>query len=485
MTYSSISFEGDGLSTSVDSEIDLVSSSTCKNFLHQCLKEFNKWLAALDTLEGRFPGNVAAVPEIDKESGLVRVEKRICRPQKKSSIGGVYVGVPGTKKCLTHGSVIALHCSGTNSFLHLTGVHNEECARHPLPRGWVDTLFLVVELGNCHFAFYSTSQHAFLGVNWKGEVFEHFPEVDLADPGVQDEDFLNCIPPGAIFVVQSEKMDGREVSLYSRLSKSFIIMKSLHGGIGSASNGTGSYARAHQSFPIVLVMESSSINDMAQREMLAPTKGNTIQQCFEAFETWKKGLDSFPGKFEGRLVAATREITVVGDMGPPETEIHLVDFEIRVGVKGTINNLATGSVVVLHNRALHQHLEIAQGRVKGQYYASGLCLRDNPFLAIRISSDRVAFYHIQNEEFLVMKSDGRVAGVHSRLCLSKSEVTDELFCSQIPEGAAYLVRSEQSDHSAVSLFSEKANMYLTMNADHSVNGSGGDPHTSQIFQIMS
>jgi hypothetical protein len=506
MTHSSISFVGDG--TSIVSEIDFASSTTSTNFLYQCLTAFNEWISTLDSFEQRFQGNLVAVPEIDKESGLVHVGKTEVVPQESPTTNDiVYLGVSGTKKHLVHGGVVAFQgfakygSVSKNAFLRGKGACTGERSSDRLPKGWDDTLFLVVDLGRCHFAFYNPARHVFLGIDLNGIVFEQNPEVDLSAPGVQDEDFMSCIPPGAIFVVQSEKVDGREVSLYSKRSKLFVGVTSS-GAITSSKSVHGDW---DLSLEIVVIMESWRLENVAHHDQLPLTRANTIQQCFEVFEAWKKGLDAFPGKCDGNLVATAREITVVGDIGSPQTEVHfrqgVKDSRVRVGKPGTINSLAMGSIVVLHNKGLNQDLEINQGQVgasspdshcrrltytNGRHQVCNLFLADTkyPLLVIRLGRERIAFYHIHNEEFLVMKRSGTVVGVQARKPLRNCDVSDESFTNQLPEGAIFMMNPECSDHSVVSFYSEKFEGYLTVNKDKSVNGSSDSPGPSQMFHII-
>jgi hypothetical protein len=504
MTHSSISFEGDG--TSMVSEIDLASPPTTTNFLYQCLSAFNEWIGTLDTFEQRFQGNLVAVPEIDKESGLVRIEKtEIVPPESPTTNDIVYLGVHGTKKHLVHGSVVAFFAKGSaqNAFLHGKETLNVQRLSDHLPKKWDETLFLVVDLGHCHFAFYNTARHVFLGATLSGEVAEHSTALDLSAPGVQDDDFIGCVPPGAVFVVQSEKDDGGKVSLYSKQTKSFIGV--THDGYVRSSKSRYSHGAGDLSLQIAVIMESWRLENVAQSERPLLPRANTIQQCFETFETWKQGLATFPGKCDGNLVATAREITVVGDIGSPQTEVHFrpdKDSRLRVGKLGTINNLTSGSVVVLHNRGLNRDIEINRGRVSakppfgsystrlthqnGNYHVSNLCLAhtDYPLLVIRLGRERIAFYHVQSEEFLVMKPDSSVVGVQGRRFLRHSDVSDEFFVNQIPEGAVFVMTTESSDHSAVSFYSEKFGRYLTVNNDQSVGGSIDGPGPSQMFLII-
>jgi hypothetical protein len=487
------------------SEIDLASSSTSTNFLYQCLTAFNEWISSLDSFEQRFQGNLVAVPTIDKESGLVWIEKTEIVPQDSSPASNtVYLGVRGTKNRLVHGSVVAFFAKGStqNAFLHGKKVQR---LSGRLPKDWDETLFLVVDLGHCHVAFYNTARHVFLGVALNGEVFEHYAAVDLSAPGVKDEDFISAVPPGAIFVMQSEKEDGGNVSLYSKRCKSFIGVTS--GGCTTWSKSV--YGPGDLSLQMAVIMESWLLENVGQGERPLLPRANTIQQCFETFETWTKGLASFPGKCDGNLVATAREITVVGDIGSPQTEVHFSsdakDSRIRAGKLGTINNLATGNVVVLHNKGLNRDLEINRGQVgvkppppiygtagtrlmyqNGHFHVSNLYPSDTsyPLLIVHLGRDRIAFYHIQSEEFLVMKPNSSVVGVQARRLLRHSDVSDEFFVNQIPEGAVFVMNTERSDHSAVSFYSEKFERYLTVNKDQSVNGSSDSPGPSQMFHII-
>jgi hypothetical protein len=502
MTHSSISFEGDG--TSMVSEIDLAPPSTSTNFLYQCLSAFNEWISSLDSFEERFQGNLVAVPEIDAESGLIRVGKTVIVPEYRSPASDtVYLGGRGMKDRLVHGSVVALFAKGSaqNAFLHGKKVPRlSDC----LPKDWDETLFLVVDLGHCHVAFYNTARHVFLGVDLNGNVFEHYAAVDLSASGVQDKDFMSSVPPGAIFVIQPENADESSVSLYSKRSKSFIGVTRE----GCITSSTSVYGDGDLSLQVALIMESWRLDNVGHRERLQLPRANTIQQCFEIFEAWAKGLDSFPGKYDGNLVATAREITVVGDIGLPRTELHFrpgkKDSWIRVGKLGTINDLATGNVVVLHNKELNRDLEINQGHVgakppedrysteitrlawqNGHYHVSDLYPSDTnyPLLVIGLGRNRIAFYHVHSEEFLVMKPNSSVVGVQARKFLRHSDVSDELFLNQIPEGAVFVMNTVRSDHSAVSFYSEKLGRSLTVNNDR-LEGSSDGPGPSQMFHII-
>jgi hypothetical protein len=186
-------------------------------FLAQCFQAFALWYYCLRSRDVR--GNIIVIPEIDYGKGVVRIARtEFAQQDRSTTVRGAYVGFTGTLSHLIHGSVVAIYCDESKSFLEMNGslVYPKECtSSEKLPRDAITYLFLVIDLGYGYIAFYNMETGRFLGVSTDLDVYGISSTADLNEDGLGDEDTMEEIPNDALFVVRPERSDGSLVSFFS------------------------------------------------------------------------------------------------------------------------------------------------------------------------------------------------------------------------------------------------------------------------------
>jgi hypothetical protein len=217
-----------------------------------------------------------------------------------------------------------------------------------------------------------------------------------------------------------------------------------------------------------------------------------MQQSYDSFVKWKSEIESSPGRFNGNLIAVTREASVFGDILPPKTEFvggSGQDCKARLGKVTGISDLAHGNIVALHNIAHRRFLKVNGGRV---YLSS--CLDDPEelsssesnafFLVVDLGDNRFCFYNIAHNMFLVVKSRNAIIGIHRKVNLAQSQLSDETFCDQIPSGAVLVARPKNCQGSALSLYSETCTGYITAWEHTKLDATATAVGTSELFQVV-
>jgi hypothetical protein len=221
LACSMVSRNGSFTSVSPDASLssdDLISGSSFPpDYLSQCLRAFRDWHDSLDTRSDRFNGSLVAIPEIESETGVVCVATtNVVKSEEPQHHNTIYFGVKGTMASLVHGSVVALYNRAHDGFMSV----NSLGPLNRLPKS--GQLFLVVDLGNHHFSFYSILNDRLVGFSHGDGLFGCFPVRDLSSVGISDNEFIAEIPSAAVFVVRPELRDGTMISVYSKCAKAFF-----------------------------------------------------------------------------------------------------------------------------------------------------------------------------------------------------------------------------------------------------------------------
>jgi hypothetical protein len=358
-----------------------------------------------------------------------------------------------------------------------------------LERSWKDCeagLFVVLDLGRGHFSLYSVAYDQFLGFYHSDQIFGYWPVVDLSN--IDDRQFLAEIPDAAVFVVQPQRSDGSTISLYSKCTKSFIQVA------GDYFTGGSTGTSADEEFQVLVVMDAEKLTGVTKVNPCTsrPSTSSVMKQSYDAFVEWSGGLRSFARRLDGNLMAQSREVSVLGDILSPRTEILRGDVEnseVQLGKVTSIGNLSNGNVVALHSVTRNGFVQINGNRAQVEstpYNAGNLPLSSDLgfFLVTALGDDRFSFYSITHDQFLVVKAPHDVIGIQRKLNLGRHKLTDETFLDQIPAGAVFTVKSEKSDGSAVSLYSETSKSYITASGGTTIDATATSPGEEQFFQIV-
>jgi hypothetical protein len=241
-----------------------------------------------------------------------------------------------------------------------------------------------------------------------------------------------------------------------------------------------------------------------------------LAESITAFNQWIKSLDDFPNWLEGNVVAVLEQLesnknilvsktafvtkeqaeTLASDSFNYEEymlskEVLTVqsadDFErcSHLGMVASCQHILHGNVVGLYCTAQKHFLRLLDDEAS---FAHEMSIVEMPlewdcerFLVISLGEGRFAFYCICKRQLLAMVGK-QVIGLACAIPLD-SMTSDDCFIAAIPSEAIFLVNAERSDQSAVSLFSEKYQNYLTM-TDDDVNGDGTKPRVGQTFDIV-
>jgi hypothetical protein len=353
-------------------------------------------------------------------------------------------------------------------------------------KSWESDLFLVVALGDHHFAFYSVMFDQFLGAFPSRTVYGLWPAVALCPQGISDETFLSQIPSCAVFVVLEESSDGSVLSIFSKRTKQFVEMAAT-GYIECKAARVSTLA----TFQIASVMDAeklmSRLNVSPAHESAAAT---TIHQSFTRFVTWKDGLKDSADWRKGNVMAAV-EATSAGDIVDVRTEVvsHAVTESktVQLGKLAMMRDLSHGNVVAFHSPKHKGFLDMTWNQIKWiECEAGKLSLTEHRtyFLVIELGNDRFSFYSISHEKFVVAKSNNALIGVQPSKCLRDSRVADQFIYDCIPDGGVFVVKQERSDGSSMSLYSENLQTYVTVRDGGTVDVTAMSPGESQCFQLV-
>jgi hypothetical protein len=463
-------------------------SSLPPDYLSQCLRAFNEWRDSLDERSDRLEGNLVAIPEIDSRCGAIRVTTTNVVKAEAGPNDQIYLGDKGTMSSLVHGSVVALHSAAHGRFLQMTThqcASRESQALERLPKSWESEVFLVVALGDLHFAFYSILNHQFLGASHFGDVLGYWPAVDLCTEGISDEAFVDQIPSCSVFEVMSESSDGRILSVFSKRTKKFVEMEPSGKVICKATRVSNLGI-----VQIAAVMHAEKLGPLNMNWVTNPAAETSIHQSFTRFVKWKEELSSFANRLEGNMMAAA-QATSAGNIVDVRTNVvdraSTKNTKIQLGKLAMVRDLTHGNVVAFHSAKHNGFLDMNWNRIERIECGAGMLSLDEArtnFLVIDLGDGRFSFYSISHEKFLVAKSNDAVIGVQLNMYLRESGATDRFIFDHIPDGGVFLVRQEPSDGSALSLYSEKLQTYVTMNDGGTVDATAISPGDSQCFQIV-
>jgi hypothetical protein len=478
------------------SSCSLVSSVPCESeaikhrpsdFLSQCVRAFNQWFSLKNEHK---KGNVVVIPALDDEKGVVHIATTDVTLQDGSTVEeNVYLGVTGTQFDLVHGSVVAIYCDASQRFLQMVGRRvnpKEGASSEKLSRDALSHLFLVVDLGHDCFAFYGIKAGRFLGISSGFEVYGLWSAADLKKDPLDDEDVVEAIPDDALFIARSERSDGSLVSFLSLFQKRFLGIE--NGSIHASTTTVGPC----ETFRIVVVMDSSRLGGLDEQCAWVPASGLarkfTIQHCFNAFSQWKAGLATFPNRLDGNLVGVLKQDPSTGEISISDTEIVQSQrlSSARLGIPGRVDSLSHCNVVALRSRKIDRFMRTQLGSVAGSVNAPQITptSRNRPYLVLTIAENEFAFYNVYWNSFLVVESPDSVIPFQPKMHLGREAVSDEHILSRIPEGAVFIVKSEGSDGSAISLYSKKFHTFVTMTDDGKVNASATSPGDSELFRIV-
>jgi hypothetical protein len=456
------------------------------DFLSQSLRAFKEWRASLGKRSDGFQGNFVAIPKIDSKTGIVSIaEANVFNTGETGPGTQVSLGVKGTMSKFVHGSIIALHNPARNCFLKMSTLRAsarlESLER--LSQDGETELFLVLDLGRGHFSLYSVAYSHLLGFYHADQVFGYWPVAELSS--IDDRQFLAEIPDAAVFIVQPQRSDGSTISLYSKCTKSFLQVS------GNYFLGGSTGTSADEEFQVLVVMDAEKLTGVNHCPS-HPSTSSVMQQSYDAFVEWSGGLQSFGRRLDGNLMATTREVSVSGYILPPKTEIlrgDMTNSHIQLGKVTSIGNLSDGNVVALHSVTRNAFLEINGNRAQVEptpRNAGNLPLSSDLgfFLVTALGDDRFSFYSITHDQFLVVKVPHAVIGIQRKLNLGRHKLTDETFLDQIPTGAYFTVKSEKSDGSVVSLYSEASKSYITASGGTTIDATATSPGEEQLFQIV-
>jgi hypothetical protein len=483
-------------SESLESEESASGPACPTDFLPQCLRTFTEWRDSLDGRSDRLEGNFVAFPEIDSCSGSVRIAKTVVVDVAETEENDqVYLGDQGKLSDLVHGSVIALHSVAHDRFVQMTASQTKSRSSQVLgrlPKAWERELFLVVHLGYQHLAFYNVNNGKFLGINSVSR-FAHgyWPGNDLLCPGIDDGKFLDSTPKAAIFVVQRERSDGSVISIFSKYSKTFLRMAE-DGTVDAKPDGSSAW----KNFRIVVVMNSKHIvrppGSFERAWSVECATTSTIQQCYSTFVSWKNGLNSFSGCFDGNLMSTVQVVAASGDVLAPVTKVIRTSTGtntlVQLGKVVPSTRVSHGNVVALYHEKSGLFLETNFNQVRGgsKGTAGKLKLTDyRPNLLVISSGDnRFSFYSICHDQFLVLKSPTEMVCLQPNVSLRTPCVSDDVVLDRVPDGAWFYINQEGSDGYQISLLSEKFQTYVTIDDGGKANAMATSPGDSQLFQIV-
>jgi hypothetical protein len=461
------------------------------DFLSQCFRAFNNWYSLLEKHDHGKKGNLVACPGIDCDTGTIYVaETNVVEHDVSSASELPCLGFTGTKSHLIHGSVVSLYCDASKSFLQLEdglACPNEASSCQSLPTDSTTELFLVVDLGHGCFALYNVKLGLFVGINASFEVYGLCSSANLAGGGVCDEDIVERIPDDAIFVVRSERSDDSLVSFCSLFRKRFLSIES------DSIEATATRPGLHELIRIVVVMDSKCLGGLDERSNWIPASSSsrkfTIQQCFNAFFKWQAGLATLANRLDGVLVGLAKQDPATGDISVPKTEVlqHAVKLEeTRLGAPGRAGSLSHCNVVALTSLKLDRLLLLDFGKICINHDKFNITheARRCQFLVLKLGENLCAFYHVHCGSFLVVKSPDEVVAIQPKSHLERASVSDEQILSRVPDGAVFTVKREGIEGSAVSLFSNKFQRFLTFTEDGKINATGTSPGDQQLIQVV-
>jgi hypothetical protein len=240
-------------------------------------------------------------------------------------------------------------------------------------------------------------------------------------------------------------------------------------------------------------MDSSRLGGLDGQYAWVPASGLarkfTIQHCFHAFSRWKAGLATSPNRLDGNLVGVVKQDPSTGEISISDTDIVKQPQRpnsTRLGTPGRTDSLSHCSVVALRSRKIDRFMRTLLGSVAGSVNAPQITptSRNRPYLVLKIAENEFAFYNVYWNSFLVVESPDSVIPFQPKMHLGREAVSDEHILSRIPEGAVFIVKSEGSDGSAISLYSKKFHTFVTMTDDGKVNASATSPGDSELFRIV-
>jgi hypothetical protein len=244
-----------------------------------------------------------------------------------------------------------------------------------------------------------------------------------------------------------------------------------------------------------------------------------LSECVRTFNEWIETIKQFPNWLEGNLVAAliSEKDESMGSLSILKTaflskaqaetvefeglmiEDFIVSRELRslgnvkdierrnyLGMQACCPSIHHGNVVAFYCAAQKRFLRILDS--KASFFTQKKDILKLPrgwdserFLVISLGGGRFAFYSICHSQLLAMAAK-QVIGIPCAKQLD-SLTADERFKAEIPSEAIFVVNPERSDQSAVSLYSEKYQNYITM-TDVDVSGDGKKPRAEQTFDIV-
>jgi hypothetical protein len=222
------------------------------------------------------------------------------------------------------------------------------------------------------------------------------------------------------------------------------------------------------------------------------TAASVIQQSYDAFVKWKRGIESCPNRFNGNVIAVAKEASVLGDILPPRTENVCgsgKNSKVRLGKVTGMGDLSHGNVVALRMVARDRFLETdgtAAQLHSRSCDAEKLPLEDYEvhFLVAELGEDRYSFYNVYHDQFLVAKSPQNIIGLQRKVNLSRSELSDETFLDQIPRGAVFIVKPGNCQGSVVSLYSETCKGYVTAPDYEKLEATATAVGSVELFQVV-
>jgi hypothetical protein len=247
-------------------------------------------------------------------------------------------------------------------------------------------------------------------------------------------------------------------------------------------------------FRIVVVMNSRHLGGLGETCTWVPASPSarkfTIQGCYDSFVLWKEGLDKSPNRFDGNVVGAAKQDPFSGTISISDPEIVIGRSEssvnICLGEPIRARNLSHCNFVALKSGKFNRFVKTSLGKIaatdKGCQIDNTMC--DLPYLVLRIAENEFAFYSVHWNSFIAVKSPDEVIPIQQKNHLNSDVVSDERILSRIPEGAVFIVKSEGSIGSAMSLYSEKFETFVTMTDDGKVNASATSPGDSELFHIV-
>jgi hypothetical protein len=178
---------------------------------------------------------------------------------------------------IAHGDVIALHSDVHNRFIRLMedskiNGHGGSMDIGKLPREWESERFLVMQLGDSHFAFYSICHERYISIDKEGNVRAGTMK-SVDDPIDENETFDVCVH-GKIFGGPAT------VSLLFQSAGRFMRMRT-----DGEIDGTAINAKGWEHYRVAILMRAKAIDKISDVTVIESSDISSFEEV-DATKKW-------------------------------------------------------------------------------------------------------------------------------------------------------------------------------------------------------